>query len=179
MVSCCRLLGVRSFVLEVKSRSGHHVPINLYQTNVILCSDKKGQGPKEELSSFRVLVLAKRRQILVSSFLRARFPHPAQPSLLREPDIQPSWPSGHPNSGWRAWQAGPGSSDCDPGRRPLLSGSRDGVGERFTTASRPRVALVRALESCCTQPPVCPLAQGWLNWRASRRRPELASPHSA
>ena len=27
MVSCCKLLGVRSFVLEVRSWSGHDVPV--------------------------------------------------------------------------------------------------------------------------------------------------------
>ena len=46
MVSCCRLLGVRSCVLV----AGHNVPINLHQTNVILCSDKKGQGHQAQLS---------------------------------------------------------------------------------------------------------------------------------
>ena len=45
MVSCKRL-GVRSFVPEVRSQSGNKVPINLHQTNAILCSEKKGQGPK-------------------------------------------------------------------------------------------------------------------------------------
>ena len=43
MVSCCKL-GVKSFVLEVKSRSGKDVPVNLDQTNVIPCSDSKGPG---------------------------------------------------------------------------------------------------------------------------------------
>ena len=47
MVSC-KFLGVRSFVLKVRSRSGNDGPVNLHPTNVILCSDKKGQGPKAQ-----------------------------------------------------------------------------------------------------------------------------------
>ena len=78
MVSCCKLLGVRSFVLEVRSWSGHDVPVNLHQTSVILCSDKKGQGPKAQLTPSEVQVLAKRRQISVGDSLRARSPDPAQ-----------------------------------------------------------------------------------------------------
>ena len=42
MVSCCKLLGVRFFVLEVMSWSGNDISVNLYQTNIILCSDKEG-----------------------------------------------------------------------------------------------------------------------------------------
>ena len=88
LVSCCKLLGVRSFVLEVRSWSGNNVPVNLHQTNVILCSDKKGQGPKAQLSPSKVQVLAKRRQISVGGSLRARSPDPAQLSSLREPGTQ-------------------------------------------------------------------------------------------
>ena len=63
VVSCCRLLGVRSFVLEVQSWSGHDVPVNLYQMNFILRPDKKGQSPKAQLSLSKVPLLGKRRQI--------------------------------------------------------------------------------------------------------------------
>ena len=45
MVRCCKLLGVRSFVFEAWSWSGNNVPVNLYQMNITLCVDKKGQGP--------------------------------------------------------------------------------------------------------------------------------------
>ena len=93
MVSCCRLLGVRPFFLEVWSRSKDDVPVNLYQRNIILCPDQKGQSPKAQLSYSEVPVLVKRRQILVGSSFRARFPHPAQLSSLREPGIQPNCPS--------------------------------------------------------------------------------------
>ena len=61
MVSCCKLLGVRAFVLEVRSWSGHNVPVNLHQINVILSSDRKGQGPMAQLSPSEVQVRAKRR----------------------------------------------------------------------------------------------------------------------
>ena len=44
VASCCRLLGVRSFVLKIRSWSGNDVPVNLYQMNVILCLDKKGKS---------------------------------------------------------------------------------------------------------------------------------------
>ena len=44
--SCCRLLGVRPFVLQVRSWSGNEAPVNLYQMNVILCANKKGQSFK-------------------------------------------------------------------------------------------------------------------------------------
>ena len=42
------------FVPEVGSWSGHGIPVNLHQTNVTLCSDKKGDGPKAQLSPFEV-----------------------------------------------------------------------------------------------------------------------------
>ena len=105
MVSCYRLLGVRSFVLEVRSWSGNDVPENLYQMNVILCPDEKGQSPEAQLLPSKFPVLAKRRQISVGSSFRARFPYPAQLSSLREPGIQPKWPSvssGHPNGETRS-----------------------------------------------------------------------------
>ena len=69
VVNCCRLLGVRSSVLEVRSWSANHVPVNLCKINVILCPDKKGQSPKAQLSPSKVPVLAKRRQISVGKLL--------------------------------------------------------------------------------------------------------------
>ena len=32
-MSCCKLLGVRGLVLEVRSQSGNDVPINLHETD--------------------------------------------------------------------------------------------------------------------------------------------------
>ena len=61
MVSCCKLLCVRSLILEFRSSWGYNGPVNLTKTNVILCSDKNGQGPKTRLSPSEVHVLAKRR----------------------------------------------------------------------------------------------------------------------
>ena len=91
-MDCCRLLGVRSFVLEVRSWAGNDVPINLFLMNVIVCSGKE-QSPKAQFSPSKGPALAKRRQILVSSSFRARFPHLAQLSSLREPVAQdPSSP---------------------------------------------------------------------------------------
>ena len=69
MGSCCKLLGVRTSVLEVRSWSGNDVPVNLHQVNIIPCSDKNRQGPKAQLSLFKVEVLAERRRILAGSSL--------------------------------------------------------------------------------------------------------------
>ena len=57
MVSCCKLFDVRSFVLEVRSWSDNDISVNLYQTNAVLCPDKKGQGPKAQLSPSKVPIL--------------------------------------------------------------------------------------------------------------------------
>ena len=81
MVSCCRLLGVRSFALEVRSWSGNHVPINLYQTNVILHPDKKGQGPRAQISPSKVPFLAERRPELSWQLHQGQVPTPC-PAVL-------------------------------------------------------------------------------------------------
>ena len=112
MVSCCKLLGVRSFVPEVRSRSGNNLLVNLYQMNVILSSDKKEQGPKAKLSPSGVLVLAKRREISVGSFGPGS--QTARMSSLREPGTEPSGPQAAQRRGRQ------GPTDCDPGRLPLL-----------------------------------------------------------
>ena len=107
MVSYGQLLGVRSFVLEARSWSGKDVPVNLYQMNVILCSDKNGQGPKAQLPPSEVQVMAERRQIAAGGALRtcpaviaegARCPTQLALRLLRPPV-----------------QGGPGPTGCDPG----------------------------------------------------------------
>ena len=95
MVSCCKLLGVRSFVLEVKPWSDHYLPVNLYQMNVILYPDKKGPGSKAQLTPSEVHILTERRQISAGGgALRARIPDPVQVPSRREPGAQPNWPSG-------------------------------------------------------------------------------------
>ena len=50
-MSCYKLFAVRSFALEVRSLSSNEVTVNLYQ--MLLRSDKKGQGPKAQLSPLR------------------------------------------------------------------------------------------------------------------------------
>ena len=85
VVGCGRPLGVRSFVLEVRSWSGNKVPVNLHHTNVLLCSDKKGHGLRTHTSLSEVAVLAE-EQGSAGGSLRARSsPDPAQLSSLREP----------------------------------------------------------------------------------------------
>ena len=90
MVSCYKLLGVRSFILEVRSWSGNASPVNLYQRNGILCLHREGQGPKAQLSPSKAPVLAKKRQISTGSSFTASFPYPAQLSPLREPGTKPN-----------------------------------------------------------------------------------------
>ena len=93
MVSCCRVLSVRSFVPEVRSWSDNDNPVNLYQLNVILCLEKKGRSHKTKLSPSKVPIQAKRWQISIDSSFGVRFPQPAQLSSLRQPGTQPSSPS--------------------------------------------------------------------------------------
>ena len=125
VVSCCRILDIRSFVLEVRSWSGNDVPVNLCQKNVILCPEKKGQRSKAQPSPSKVPVLVKRRQLLqgkVPTPCPAVVPegarHPAQLSLSLP------WPP--------KWER-PALTDCSSGSRPLLLATETEMGERFTT----------------------------------------------
>lgn len=102
-------------------RSGNDLPVNLYQMNVTLCPDRKGQGPKAHLSPSKVPVLIERKQISFGSSFRARFPQPAQLSSLREPGTQLNWPS----VSSAAQMGRPGPTNCGSYRRPLLLGHRD------------------------------------------------------
>ena len=143
MVNPCELLGVRSFVLEVRSQAANHVPISLHQTN-ILCSNKKGQCHKAQLSPSEVLVLAQRRQSPASSTLSARSPNPAHLSSLREPGAyDPTGPQAPQTTG----TMGAGLSDRDEGRFTVTS--RSGPGQCRDLAWAP--------EPCRTQPPACSL----------------------
>ena len=138
VVSCCRLLDVRSLVPEVRSWSSNDVPINLYQMNVILCPDQKGQSCKAQLSPSKVPVLAKRRQISAGSSLGPG----SHPAVIPEGSRHPTQLA---LSLARLPKWGDQVSDCDPDRRSLLVGSRDSMGERVTTASRPGPKLVEGL----------------------------------
>lgn len=143
---------------------------------MLLCPDKKGQSSKAQLSPPEVPVLAKRRQSSATA-PHGQVPHSAHLSPLREPGIQPNWPSvssGCPSRGDQV-------SDYDPDKRALLLGHRQVhcCLKAWVSAWR---AWVRALESsrtectaCSLSLPAYQLAQGWVGWRASRRRPESAS----
>ena len=99
MVSCCKLLGVRSFVLEVRSLSGNNVPVNLYQTMLFSVLTRKGKVPRHNFHPSKVSVLAKKWQISAGGSLRGP-PDPVQLSSLRKPSDQTNWPigsSGHPS----------------------------------------------------------------------------------
>ena len=85
VVGCGSLLGVRSFVLEVGSWSGSKVPVNLQLTNVLLCSDKKGHGPRTHMSPSEVTVLAEEQGSAGGSLRAGPSPDPAQLSSPRQP----------------------------------------------------------------------------------------------
>ena len=72
-----------SGTLFLRSSHGQEVPVNLHPKNVIPCSDKKGQGPKAQLSTCDIQVLAKRRQISAASFLR-----PCSAVSVKDPSAQ-------------------------------------------------------------------------------------------
>ena len=137
MVSCCRLLGVRSFFLEVWSWSSDDVPVNLYQMNVILCPDQKVQSPTAQLSHSKVPVLVKRRQLLQGQVPTpcpavipegARHPTQLSLSLLRPPK----------------WER-PSITHCNSGSQPLLLGHRNRDGGEVHHSSRCRPKLEEGL----------------------------------
>ena len=152
-------------------RSDKATPVNLYQANSLLCSEKKRQGPEAHLSSSKVQVLTERRQISAGSSLKPRPPEPALCHQPKEPGTQPNWPSGssgHPN--WRVWRVGAGPTDCDPGRQ---QGRRDRNRKRLTTAPRPGLhQWAGALQDTALGPPAHLLPQGQgTDRRAPGRRP--------
>ena len=113
-LTVANFLVVRSFALEVRSWSGNDVPENLYQTSVVLCPDKKGQGSKVWLAPSKAPVLDNRGHSSAASSLRARPPDSAQLSSLRESGAQPNWPSGssgHPKGRDQAPQS-VAQADC-------------------------------------------------------------------
>ena len=63
MVSCCKLFGIRSFVFEVRSQPGHDALFTSTKTNVMLCTDQKGQGPEAQLLPSEVQSLFKMRGV--------------------------------------------------------------------------------------------------------------------
>ena len=183
-LTVANFLVVRSFALEVRSWSGNDVPVNLYQTNVILCPDKKGQGSKVQLSPSKAPVLANRRQSSAASSLRARSPDSAQLSSLREPGAQPNWPSGssgHPKGREQVPQTVT-QADCHS-----CQVAATGTGERFTAASRPGPRLVEghsegfgALHDTVPSllsgpPPSSPAGPRWGELEGFQEKPGFAS----
>ena len=133
MVTCCRLLHVRSFVLKVRSWLSNNVPVNLYQLNVILCPDKKGQSPKaQQLSPSKVPVWLREG----SSFHSLPSCHPwgsQAPNQLIVSLLSPSkWGDQVPQTVARQ-------------KATAIRLQRQGWGKRFTAASRPGPRLVEGL----------------------------------
>ena len=111
MVSCCKLFGVKSFVLVVTLLSGNDALVNLHQTNVILCSNKKGKVPRYNFPRpLEIQVLAEEADLSWQLLSHTQL------SPLREPDAQD--PAGPQTPQANQWQ-GPGPTDCDPDRGPL------------------------------------------------------------
>ena len=79
-------------------RSGNNIPLNLYQTNVILCSVKRGQGPNAQLFPSEVQALTEGPPLVAPS---GTGPQTAQLLLAEGARCPgPNWPSGssgHPN----------------------------------------------------------------------------------
>ena len=89
--------------------------------NTILCPDKKGQGPKAQLSPSKALVLVKGRHNSAGGSLRARSQD--YPVVISEG-------ARHPNQlALRLFKLlksrRPTPTDCDPDRLPQLLGHRD------------------------------------------------------
>ena len=106
-------------------RSGHgqvnDVPVNLYQTKVILCLTRKGKVPRHNFHPPRSQFLVKRTQISIGSYFRA--------SSHTLPSCHPwgsqaSNPTG-PQSPQAAQMGETRSHRLWPGRQPLLLGRRD------------------------------------------------------
>ena len=161
MVGSCKHLGVRPFVLEVRSWSGNEVPVNLHQTNDLLCPDKDGQGPKAQPSASKVQVSAKRRQSSVGSW------GPSPQTLFsyhrwgsRAPRTQLVLRLPRP-----ATQQGQGPTDCDPDRQPLPLG-RGWLPPQGLVLARGRHS-----------PPPVPRVPQLTHWTEARDSPLTYSPH--
>ena len=183
VVSCCRLLGVRSFVLMSSQGQVSDGPVNLYQIHFIFCSDTNGQSSQGQRSASKAPVLAERREISAGSSFRARLPHPTQPSSLSELGIQPSWPSvspSHLNGEPRSHRLWP--RQIAAAIRP----QRQGWGEdrcRLKAWAMASGGLSEALEPfrtpvCSLGPLVHPLARGWVVEGLQKKASICLLPHS-
>ena len=107
--------------LFLRSWSDNNIPVNLQQTNVILCSDKRRKDPSGTVFTLWAPGPGWEEVSLNWLSLKARSPGLAQ---LREPEGNPTalrlpeqWVKG-----------GPGPTASDPSRWPLPSGPRGGDG---------------------------------------------------
>lgn len=191
MISRCKLLCVRSFVLELKSRWGYNGPVNLTKTNVILCSDKNGQGPKTHLRSTSWLrggvpaqasYLAQEHSpstqsgssrqcwgLAEEADLKARFPR--SPAAIftegaRHPGL--SWPSGSSGNQNRGWVPPTATSGYYHHQVEVVGIRRDLAASRSGPSQW--TAMARALELCRTEPSACPRGPQLTRW------PEAVQP---
>ena len=137
MVTCCRLLRIRSSLLDVRSWLGNNVPVTLYQLNVILCPDKKGQSLKaQQLSPSKVPVWLRGGRSQLAA------PFTACPALIpegaRHPTNWSSVSSGSPNGETR-------SPRLTRQKATAIRLQRQGWRKRFTAASRPEPRLAEGL----------------------------------
>ena len=184
IISCFRLLGVRSFVLEVKLPCSCKSP---KKKMVFFVLERKAEvpvlnfcpprsrswlkrggpyvGPVWERSSntqpgsfCRSLVWLK-RQISAGRILRARFPDPAQSLSLRG---QGTWDPASSQAFHLSWRGSEAFTAYDPWRLlPPLGCRGEDWGEIhccFKAWSSQLMAVGRALELCRTQPSTCLLA---------------------
>ena len=173
MGSCCKLLGVRSCVLGISSWSDHNIPINLHHTNVILCSDKRGQGPKAQLSPSKVQAWLRRgRGGSLQGWVTWPQAFTQHPVWVLPAVPRPGWrgrsqlpaplePRPQIRSSCHCWGRQASKTQMAlrllrlcysrdqrrlcPCRGSLSLGHRDGDRERVTAASRPRLAQWRFL----------------------------------
>ena len=137
MVTCCRLLRIRSSLLDVRSWLGNNVPVTLYQLNVILCPDKKGQSLKaQQLSPSKVPVWLRGGRSQLAA------PFTACPALIpegaRHPTNWSSVSSGSPNGETRFPR-------LTRQKATAIRLQRQGWRKRFTAASRPGPQPVEGL----------------------------------
>ena len=143
MVSCYRFLGVISFVLKVRSRSGNNVPIYLYQMNVIFCLSctvKRGQSFKAQISPCNVpsWISRNRSHLAAPSEQGAHILHSSHPWWSQAPN-----PTGPVSTGAQVRR--PVLRDWGPGKWPLLVGCRDRDGGEVHCSSRPGPRLLDGL----------------------------------
>ena len=121
MVSLCQHLGVRPFVLEIRSWSDNPVPVNLHQTNFILCSDKKEQDLRHNIQPPR----SRTGWAFSRRLPQGPGPRPYPAASPRTPGARDPKVSWVRSSGPRGQPHGAaGLTDCVPGRQSAPSSLR-------------------------------------------------------